>query len=215
MRRFVWVAGLALAAGACTPMVPERVRLYAEDGVHLYHKGSYAEARDSFQAALALMPADPNLIFNVGQCHDQLGQFDRAEALYRDCLGRSPEHAECRHALTALLQKRGKHADALANVEDWFRRAPQKAGPYAEHGWLLQQDGDRGAAQRRFQQALAIDPHNNLALIELARHYEATDHRGRALVLYERALQANPNQPAVAHQVALLRAKGATRPRPD
>ncbi len=215
MRRFAWVVGLAWAVGACTPMVPERVRLYAEDGVHLYHRGSYAEARDSFQAALTLLPTDANLIFNVGQCNDQLGQFDRAEALYRDCLARAPEHAECRHALTVLLHKRGKRADALANIDDWFRRAPNKPGPYAEHGWLLQQDGDRGAAQRRFQEALAIDPRNNLALIELARHYEATDRPNRALVLYERAVEFNPNQPAVAQQIALLRAKGATRPKPD
>jgi tetratricopeptide (TPR) repeat protein len=215
MRRLGWALGLTLAAGACTPAVPERLREYAEDGIHLYHQGAYPQARQSFEAALALAPNDVNLMFNVAQCHDQLGQHEPAEKLYRDCLARAPDHAECRHALNVLLYARGRRPDVVANVDDWFRRSPKQAGPYAELGWLHQKDGDLLKARTAFQEALAIDPRNNVALVELARHYEGLGLPDRAVVLYERALQANPNQPAVKQRLSLLRSRGATRPRPD
>jgi Tfp pilus assembly protein PilF len=215
MGRCAWFAGLALAVGACAPATQERVREYAQDGVHLYHRGAYADARDSFQAALALQPDDPDLTFNLAQCYDRLGQAERAERLYLQCLQRAPDHAECRHALTVLLVRGGKREQAERHVADWYRRSPNLAGPYAEHGWLLMEDGDLDRARTQWQKAILIDPRNNLALIELARYYERIDRPSYAVALYERALEGNPNQPDVARRLRELRASGAGRPRPD
>ena len=216
MGRVGWVAGLALGVAACaTSPVAERVRDYNEDGLHLYECGSYADARDSFQAALALQPEDPNLIFNLAQCYDRLGQPTRAEQLYRDCLRHSPEHAECRHALGVLLVRAGRRPEAVRMAEDWLRAEPNRADAYAEDGWLRAQEGDLINARGRFQQALALDPHNNRALTELARIYEAMHRPDRAVVLYEQALEVNPRQPEVARRVSLLRAQGVGRPHPD
>ena len=115
-----WVAGLAvLAAGCAAPGgVTERVRDYNEDGVHLYQQGSYAGARDTFRAALALQPGDPNLLYNLAQCHDRLGQAAQAEQLYQDCLRSAPNHPECRHALTLLLVNSGRRGEAARMVDD-------------------------------------------------------------------------------------------------
>src|SRR4051812_15031350 len=131
MGRVGWVAGLALAVAACaTTTVADRARDYNEDGIHLYECGSYADARDSFQAALALRPEDPSLVFNLAQCYARLGQPDRAEQLYRDCLRHAPDHAECRHALAVLLVAGGRRPEAARMVQDWLRADPQRADAY-------------------------------------------------------------------------------------
>jgi Tfp pilus assembly protein PilF len=215
MLRVGGVAGLALAVAACAATAPERLRDLNEDGVHLYQQGSYAQARASFQAALDLKPGDPSLLYNLGQCYDHLGQTERAEQVYRQILERQPNHAECRHALTALLVRTGRRPDAVRMVEDWLRRQPDLAAAYAEDGWLREQYGDLINARGRLQQALERDPHNNLALTELARIYEAMHRPDRAVVLYERALENNPHQPDVARRVSLLRSQGAGPPHPD
>ena len=66
-------------------------------------RGEYMQARETFKAALALEPEDPSLRFNLGQCYDRLGDQDRAEKAYRECLQRAADHVESRHALCVLL----------------------------------------------------------------------------------------------------------------
>jgi Tfp pilus assembly protein PilF len=206
---------VALAVGACAPTAQERVHDYNEDGVYLYQHGSYGPARDCFQAALALQPADADLLYNLGQCHDRLGQPGKAERCYQECLDRAPDHGECRHALAVLLVRQGRKADAAAMLQDWLKRAPNLSGPYVEDGWLRLQDGDLINARSRFQQALEHDPRDNRALTELARLYETLQRPDRALALYERALETNPRQPEIIQRVSLLRSQGASRPLPD
>src|SRR5437588_13124875 len=90
----------ALLAAACAPTSSERLREYNEDGVRLFQRGNYADARDSFRAALALEPDDADLLFNLGQCYDRLGQVDKAKQSYDGCIQRAPGHADARHAPT-------------------------------------------------------------------------------------------------------------------
>ena len=128
---------ILLSATGCVAPNQEKVRAFTEDGVHLYTIGDYKDAQESFQAALALKPADADLLYNVGQCCDRLGEDAAAERAYSDCLQRAPNHAECRHALAVLLVREGRWQDATRMVTDWVQREPRKATPIAEDAaWL-------------------------------------------------------------------------------
>jgi tetratricopeptide (TPR) repeat protein len=215
MGRVAWIAAWALAAGACTPANQERLRDYTQDGLVLYKQGDYGHARETFQAALALQPGDPNLLYNLGQCSEQLGQYARAEQHYEQCLQATPNHAECRLALASLLLRENRRPEAVKMVEQWLGREPKLGGPYAVDGWLWRQCGDLPRAQGRLQQALLFEPNNTLALTELGQLYETMGRPDRACVLYERCLQVKPDQPALRDRLASLKREGATRPRPD
>jgi Tfp pilus assembly protein PilF len=215
MRRLAWVAVLTGAMSGCAETIQDRVRDYNEDGVFLFRQGRYDYARETFQAALALQPENADLLYNLGQCCDRLGQAPRAEQLYNECLQRNPNHPECRHALALLLVHQDRRDDAVRMVEDWLKRSPGLADAYAEHGWLYAQAGDPISALKRYQEALAKDSHDNRALIEMGRLYEELHYPDRALVLYEHALQVNPRQADVAQRVAALRSAGTHAPRPD
>ncbi len=193
----------------------ERVQEYNSDGVHLFHQGEYAAARDSFSAALKLKPNDPALLFNLGQCQDRLDDPATAEQTYRACLALAPDHAECHHALAVLLVRTGHRDAAEKSVQDWLARSPKLAAPYAEDAWLIHEAGDLPRARARCQQALAIDPHNPQALIEMGRIYEALQRPEFALTLYEDALRQNPNEVEVARRVSRLKGQGVGRPIPD
>ncbi len=215
MRPSGWIGVALLFLAGCTSTVQERAHTFNEDGVRLFQSGNYAAARENFQAALQLAPGDANVVYNIGQCYERQGDSPRAEQTYQECLRQAPNHAACQHALTVLLVQEGRRAEAVRMVEAWLAREPRLAAAYAEDGWLWHQAGDWPRAQARLQQALELDPHDILALTQLAQVYEAMQRPERALVLYERVLAIDPRQAEADNRMHVLLAKGAGRPRPD
>jgi Flp pilus assembly protein TadD len=191
------------------------VRAYNEDGVYLFQGGDFASARESFQAALELTPADSGLLYNLGQCYDRLGDATRAERYYGECLRQASNHAAARQALAALLVRQGRWEEAAQLTRDWLEREPKLAAAHAMEGWLLHQAGDLPQAQARLQHALELDPKNVAALTELARVYEELQRPDRAVVLYERVLERDRRQVELARRINQLRADGVRRPQPD
>ena len=216
MRRVGSVAVLALLVSACAPTMSERVRDYNDAGLQRFQKAQYDRAREDFQAALNLQPDNFDLLYNVAQCYDHLGQAERAEQTYRLCLQQNANSAEVRHALNMLLVQRGRVVEAQQMVRDWLTREPKLSAAYAEDGWLYEQEGDPINAIKRYQQAIYFDPHNELALIEIGRIYEdELNLPDRALKLYQIALDYEPRQAELVKRVNRLRARGVGPPHPE
>lgn len=199
----------------CPAAIDHRVREFNEDGVALFAKGDYRNARDSFDCALTLTPQDASLLYNIGQCHDRLGDAVRAEQYYTQCLQIAPRHTEARQAYAALLHRLGRSAEANRMIEDWLAQEPRFADAHALEGWKLRQQRAYPEAQEQLQRALALDPGNRFAQTELAILYEQTNMPERALVLYERVLSRYPGQADLEKRVKDLRERGVKSPRPD
>jgi tetratricopeptide (TPR) repeat protein len=206
-------AGLLLAG--CTAPRDERIRDYNADGVWLFQQGKYAEAGESFQAALALKPNDAALLFNLGETYQRRATYPQAERYYNQCLELEPNHGPCRFALASLLVQTGRSSEAATMAQNWLYRAPNCADAYALDGWYWHQAGDLPKAQGRLQQALDFEPHNRRALVELGLVYEAMQRPERAAALYERVLDDDPEQPEVKERYQALLTKGVKPPRPD
>jgi tetratricopeptide (TPR) repeat protein len=76
-------------------------------GVKKYNLGEYEAALDAFTTAYNEY-ADPSLLFNLAQCHRQLGHKEKAITLYKSYLRESDEHAANTadvKRLIALLEK--------------------------------------------------------------------------------------------------------------
>ena len=215
MRRLGLVAVLASVMTGCVSTDQQRLRDYNEDGVFLFQRGAYNEARETFQVALTVKPGDPNLLYNLGQCQDHIGQADKAEQSYRDCLRQAAGHPDCLHALAALLVREQRRGEADQLIEDWVRREPKSAAAYAEYGWLCSQDKDYPKAVSACQHAYELDPNDVHTLNEMGKLYESLNRPDRALAMYERSLENQPNQPDLGLLVSRLKAQGAGRPRRD
>jgi tetratricopeptide (TPR) repeat protein len=209
------LAGVLLMLSACAETGHERLHEINRDGLVLFDQGAFDHARESFEVALALRPDDANLLYNIGRCHAKLGQTDKAEARYSECLRVAPDHAACRHALAELLVSCGRRDEAVRMAEAWLSARPDLAAPYALDGWLWHQFGDLPRAQGRLQQALEHDSRDVQALNELAVVYEEMHRPDRAAALYERSLDYRANQAEVQARLTSLRAGGAGPPRPD
>jgi Flp pilus assembly protein TadD len=204
-----------LAPAGCETEKQERFQQFNDEGVHLFQRGDFLGARENFEVALALDNKDANLLYNLGQCCDRLGQADKAEAYYQQCLTNAANHAECRHALAVLWYRNGRRAEADRMITGWLTAEPERSDAYVEDGWRLRRCGAFDQAVGRFQQALHFDPRNVRAMVELGQVYEEHDHADYALMMYLRALAVDPRQPELADHVNQLRAKGVRPPLPD
>jgi tetratricopeptide (TPR) repeat protein len=193
----------------------EKVREFNDDGVHLFRQGDYRHARECFEVALQMHSEDPSLLYNIGRCHEREGNAAKAEELYRHCLYRASNHAECRRALALLMLRSGRRAETDEMIEGWLASEPQLADAYAEDGWRLRQDGEVHKALGRFQQALQIEPQNVRALTELGILYELIEQPSYALEVYERALKQQPKNRDLAERVSRLCSQGVKSPRPN
>lgn len=216
MGRVGSVAVLALLVSACAPAISERVQQYNDLGVQNFQQGEFDRARADFQAALALLPDNFSLLYNLAQCYDHLGQSQQAEHYYRLCLQKQPNDMDCRHYLDVLLVQNGRLAEARQMVQDWLRSEPKLSAAYAEDGWLYQRQGDPISAIKRYQTALLYDSHNTLALVEMGRIYEEElNLPSRALKLYQTALEYDPRQVDLVKRVNRLRTRGVGPPHPE
>ena len=114
--------GALPAAAQATPDEAAAKARYAE-AQGFYDTGRFDEALKGFSAAYELKPL-PGFLFNIGQCHRQLGNWERARFFYRRYLDVSPTRPKNAAQVESLL----KQADVkLAQMEDKRRREERAA----------------------------------------------------------------------------------------
>jgi len=116
-RRLAVAVGLALATTTMAPHAPARAeapkddtdralvrakKLHAE-GQKLFDLGKFGPALAKFEAAYESKPI-PGLLFNIGQCHRNLGDYDAAIFSFRKYLKLLPE-ADNREAVREYIDQ--------------------------------------------------------------------------------------------------------------
>lgn len=99
---------LAQAAGGGPGDAETRARQYFAEGTVAYDLGEFQKALQAYGEAYRLAPK-PALLFNVAQCHRQLGQHERAAFFYRRYLflaGQDAPNAGLARELLAEVEAR-------------------------------------------------------------------------------------------------------------
>ena len=153
---------------------------------------------------------DPDL----AQAHAALATFlgtfqwdwEGAEREFRTALELAPTPAIHR-AFAELLSARGRHDEALAQAAMAFRQEPGAVANVAAQGMTLFRARSYMAARVVLDEALRLDPADDLVRIHLARAQQALDQRQEARLTLEGADPAD-RSPYVRVWTALLRVAG-------
>lgn len=115
MRFAIAIAVVAALGGRAAADVDKaQVRALVAAGDTDYKLGKFTEALDEYARAYALYPA-PALLFNLGQCHRNLKNWERAVFFYEGYLRESPADAPNRAVVEDLLtEARGELAKQQA-----------------------------------------------------------------------------------------------------
>jgi tetratricopeptide (TPR) repeat protein len=185
-----------------------------------FQVAAYDAAIREYEAAYALVPK-PGFLFNVGLCHEALG--DRAKALdhYRRYLAAAPDGQAAAEARARVLGLERAIADAeRAAAEDERRQqeAAERERAVREHigrAEVAAAQGRHDDAIAAYRAAYEISRDAEL-LVRIAAVYEQAGRADDAIVQYEAYLVAAPAgpsaEPARARMHALRAAASAAPP---
>ena len=137
----------------------------------LYHTlGRMEEAEDCGRRAVAQDPLNSTSYRHLAQPLAAMGRFDEAEQAYRKAIEISPDGPALRYRLAMVLEKHGRHADAITEATrekaDWARWNALAilhflGGDLAESDRWLHKLIDKNAHRAAFQIAMCFAVRGN------------------------------------------------------
>jgi tetratricopeptide (TPR) repeat protein len=159
-----------------------------------------AQAIDAYRKAIEADPGSYASYLDFGRFYYSLGQYQRAEELFRRVTALVPAHQSGHSNLGATLAGEGRFKDA----EESFRRAlALDATPrnMSNLGALYHRQGRFSEALKLFEQSIAAGPPSPMRFANLGETYrdlhrsrESADAFRKALALAEKDVTQNPRQ---------------------
>lgn len=183
---------------------PLSPRFYLAEGQLLNDAGTPDEALLLYSRALEEHKNEPDLLYARSLVFERLKRLDEAEADLRTVLTASPADARALNALGFMLVV---HSSRLDEAEKLIAKAleitPEEPAVIDSMGWLRFRQGRQSEALLLLARAYEVFPDP-----EVAAHFgEALwvgGDRGKAQAVWERALQASPNNGVLRETIKRL-----------
>jgi len=167
-------------------------------GLACTKQGRYTEAISFFRKAIELKPDDSSPHSNLGIAYEKTGQDGPAETEFRTALSLSPQKFETRNRLGMLYLDAGRLDEAEEQFHLSIKTQPNDSG-YNGLGEMYLRRGDRAAAERAFDNAVALNAYNSQAHFKLGALYLSKGRRAESLKEYQAGLKSDPeNRDALA-----------------
>ncbi len=146
----------------------ERGDLYLVLGQKQHRAARYAEALESYRAALRATAPAAQAHYGMGLALRQLRRMDEAAAEFRAVLSQDPRHGGAHYELGRLLLGEDDLAEAAEHLRQAAGLEPSLAEANLELGKVYHRQGKNAEAESAFQTALRVKPDLSPALYELA-----------------------------------------------
>ena len=162
--------------------------------IHL-RNGDLDAARQAFEQALALAPANAEALLNLAAIQRVNGQLGAAEHLVQRALQVDPNSIGALSQLAEIERDRGDLDEALRLFEEAL--AIDDSQPFLAMGYgdVLQRAGRYAAAERAFKSVLELEPDSFKARYNLGVTYGNQGRADDAVAMYEEALAVAPEHP--------------------
>jgi tetratricopeptide (TPR) repeat protein len=155
-----------------------------------------SESLPYFEKYVKLVPTDPRGRFALGAALFQTNQFDESRPYLQEA-ARHPETAAGAHYYLARIARQTHDlATARREIDAALRANAQYADAWAELGLVQTRAGQYTEAEQSLTKALALDPHNYAATVNLATLFSRT---------------RDPRREAQAQRLAALQEERAAR----
>jgi tetratricopeptide (TPR) repeat protein len=130
----------------------------------------------------------------LGRICLRAGQTAKAIEAFQVAQKRDPlRAARLSFNLAQVYQREGRHAEALARVEEYLRSQPQGTEGYELRSKLQRQLGRDAEVIPALETAAGRDRHNAALALLLAAEYRKAGQASRAVAVYERLLDESPS----------------------
>ncbi len=164
-RAEVWSSPLALWQDSVAKS-PEKYRPRFQLAYAQYELGRCADSAKNYELASQMGPIQSDLLVNWGLSLDCAGRWEEAVAKLRQAL-QFKDTAHVHSQIAAVYAKHQHVPEALRELATAEKLDPSFDVTYLYRGNIYQMLGDRAAAIREYQRALALNPRNDPARIAL------------------------------------------------
>ena len=155
------------------------------------HAFDWHTVADSWNEVLVSSPAVEELL-QRGRAHHIAGQLIEAQALYREILLASPDHADALHLLGVIASQMGQYGLGIELIDMAIQGKRDFADAYFSRGnaqYALQQFH---AAVESYDKAIELKPQFAEACFSRGNALHALKQYGAAVESYDKAIQLNP-----------------------
>jgi tetratricopeptide (TPR) repeat protein len=167
--------------------------------------GAYEDAREIYQAALNLDPANPVALNNLGAAQCKIGNYIEAEQRFRQAISLDAAYAEANCNLGNVLRWMGN----IEESEVWLRRALKANPNYVDArislGLTLIFLGRIRDAKARFEKVLKAAPRETDALFGMGLIAKVEGRFADAEALFRRVLEQRPRMAGAWAALVTLR----------
>lgn len=153
-------------------------------------RGDFVNSLSCYEAALALLPEDREVVINLGRLAFRMGMAETAEKLFRHFLAWEPDHAEGVNNLALSIRAQDRTDEAIDILRQFLSRLPQHANIWNSLGTMLADRGDVTNAEIFYREALRLDPAMARARYNLGNLWLNTGDPDAALEEVESAMNA-------------------------
>lgn len=121
-------------------------------------RGDFVTSLSCYEAALALMPEDPEILVNLGRLGFRMGMFETTEKILRIFLSRVPLHAEGVNNLALAIRAQDRAPEAIEYLRNFLAQHPGYANLWNSLGSMVSDNGDPENAEVFYREALRLDP---------------------------------------------------------
>ena len=175
---------------------PESTEAHAARGLAESLSKNYHAAEPEFETAMRLNPRSYDAVYYYGRCKFAQGLKAEAAALFRKASELDPADYQSLNHLEMCLRSLGRHEEAMevcrlavARTERHIALRPEDARALYLGANALLQLGDRERCVAWAERALAIDPHENTTLYNVACMHAMLGHADIALELLEKTIR--------------------------
>ena len=195
------IGALAAFRAAATASAHNALAQY-NAAVLLAADGKFSEARERFEAALAIDGKLGPAAIGVATELERVGEVSGAERLLRAHLGEQPAVGA---RLAQLLARRGALDEARAQAIAVLHVDERNAQAMLALGMVYRRQNKFELSQLAIEQALAIDASLGEAYNELGLVLVVRGEKAQAVLAFERAAQASPYLAAIHNNLGVLR----------
>ncbi len=176
-----------------------------------YQKWLFAQALDHYAKAYRVEPSDARALVMTGYCQYQLGEVDKADAIFDGALDEFPDNVKALNGKAAVARSRGEKEEALAYSTRALEASPSNAEALNTAGVLSAETGDFAASYEYLKKLVEMGPeagyaYANLgvAAVRTGRWAEARDAFAAAAAKDPRDFQAQVGWALAAAKVERL-----------
>jgi len=169
------------------PLTPEIKALLGDANEH-YIKQEYAEAIELYQEIVRQDSKVHSAWVNLALIQEELGNREKALLLKMVAAHLKPKEIDTWKSLASASLELGVRHQAIYCLRKVLSANPKDVDALWDRSFLLKEDGKPDAAIGGFTELLEIQPHHVKVIDELAKLYRSKDDLGKAIELYEAAM---------------------------